>query len=353
MSTTRRPTHKVFYHPIELPYHRYLNYLTEELHIFKKEDLLYNKNIRDTVNLCLSDLNIHVSPIKLYQSKNVKFVKYSINKLLPELNAVDIYVGINYMMRKDEMDVINITYNYTDDINPKYLPLAISNKPGYYNKISIIAEISPDVLNEEKYQNILISSIHHELIHVLHDIKQTNLSIKAGDAYYYINAILQAAYYNFNFIDKDILVQMYRNRHLVNPILIFAACVYYCDKSEILAWHETIYNEYKEILSNASNSIFYKENKLKYRDSKNLYKSSSYQIYAILLYFLKIYKTDILNIFNTNDIKYNVTLENILKQYLGNNTIKNKINVWIKLAIKFLNNAQTIYSDLYQKTFKH
>lgn len=256
--TKRVPTYRMHFQPAELPYQHYINEINEALHIFKKDDIKYNYEIKSAVDTCISNLNdASKNLIKLYKHRNILFDKVTIKNLLSSLENVDLYIGVNNQFKNKTMDVINSTYNFTDDINDKYIPLAICITPGEYKKISIIAEISPQCLYTEKYINILISSIHHELIHVLHDIKLTNLSINAGNAFYYSTEIIKLAGYKFDFIDLDILKKMYNNISYIDPLLIFGAALYYCDKSELCAWHETVYNEIQEIMRCANNPVVF------------------------------------------------------------------------------------------------
>jgi hypothetical protein len=191
---------------------------------------------------------------------------------------------------------------------------------------------------KELYLNNLqmIGLIKHELMHVVHSIKNSNLSYRNGEAYQYANDIaLNVGDKNIlNYYDICILNGRYKDKGYLdnNDLVRLISCgIYYMDNSEFQAWKES-FNMYD----------------LYFRYDKDLNKRMPYKLYKILNYLWKENKNALIHCYNKNILREN-TYQIISKyfNYIGYNKVtnlKNLINKWIKRSNDFITKCEDIYT---------
>lgn len=194
----------------------------------------------------------------------------------------------------------------------------------------------------------LLAGTYHELIHVIHNTKHHALNWNAGDAFYYAEALLQ--HYNITKNDQVIfpnckILQSIEKGSVMKltkdqVVIIIAACIYYLDKSEMLAWVESFTGNMSSL------SIL---RRFSDRDESRLYEEcETYIIYSALYSLLVLHKNEISEIVRSDEYLKNYIHEyyKSLKQTYNKEVNKVKIGRlltnWEADAHEFLRKCRVI-----------
>jgi hypothetical protein len=320
--------------------------LNESEHVYMKDNKEYNKLIINTYNMAIDDYFNGDKPLyKIYNNFNLEYVYEEILYLTPYIDKVQIFFTIN----KNTVfgDAISLTIPEYNNINSDYYPLYIGNER-HIELCTIIVDL-PDLWNiktpineiRKLYKNNtqLIGIINHEIIHIMHDLINTNLSYKNGDAYYYADMLCKVFgehcvipnVYDLNIINQK---SVYNISDMYKTI---SSCIYYTDKSELSAWQET-FNSY---------DVFYMEHYNKeYNDINN---RMPYKLYKILYNIVNKNKLYIIDHILDNNDCYNIIIEWMKSMNYNKFEISNIINKWIKNIQGYLDRCIKIHEINYMK----
>lgn len=319
------------------------NILKESRHIFQQENPLYDKKIKNAYNECILKLKNNKNLTSIYKNNNIEYVETIIENILPDyIDNVKLYIGINYdFTNEEEISGINISFPLDinqEGFNSNILPVFKSNQ----DKIELctIVITLPNIpekylYNNEKY----IGIIKHEMIHIFHEVIKEQLSINAGNAFYYANTLAELN--NFvNIPNYEVLYQKYLNN--INQLsyrqllYVFIGCIYYLDESEQQAWQSSF-------------DTYYRYNDEKYID--DLCTIRPYAIFYSLYQILIKYKKEFVNILNY----CNSETKNLIIEWLESKNLKYTCNFnkmikrWIINCKKYLDKCEIIYNDYIKK----
>lgn len=284
------------------PYKQICKCINEELHILNKNDINYNNKIKQYYNKCINDLfDKNLKLIKLYKNNSILYSQNIINKIFPQIQQCNIFIGINKNNNDvDTFDGYSITFpidnkEYNFNYHKSLFKIDIDK-----NQIEICTIIItlPNLKYNELYNNEkFIGIIKYELLHIFHSIIKESLAINAGNAYYYASQLCEI--YHINFPDAfgldDLLNKKLNNNFIRDKeiMYILAGCIYYLDKSEQRAWLDS-FNSYDR----------HALNREKFLETKSsLLSRDPYKIFYCLYKLLLMYKNEIVNIKINNTIK--------------------------------------------------
>jgi hypothetical protein len=314
--------------------------LNETYHVFQYKNDKYDKDITDAYNYIIDEIfknyeytHKYNNGIKIFNNNDTKYTLGILTHILPNIDIVQLYIGISDSAG-DYGDALYINYDgcklvrYDNDVtyfkgNDRHI------------QICTIVITLPELLTKTQYlnNNLFISIIRHELLHIYHGIKNSNLAIANGNAYYYADEITKAQGKKHGIYGSYDLRELLSKKELKTSdiCLIFACGIYYLDNSEISAWQESFNSYDKHFICVRS---------------KELERREPYRIYSRLLELFQLYKKDLYNIMNICDAN---TFE-LIKAYKDEcniKSIKYLVDSWIDKSKKFLVKCEKIHERNY------
>lgn len=336
--------------------------LLEEIHIYKKNDVSYNKAIEDAVISCLNDLKFHYVDNKdtneaeytktgepketkipqLYDIRNnadIQYAKYTMDNIISGIDSVDVYIGYTADEDSDVENAVNLTS--AEECEVEEIKPITQTSDDHIIKAAIVIEV-PSLDSET--ETICIGTVAHELKHMLHKINSTKLAEKAGWAFAY--AYMLCNHYKINGIPnyenlEELLKKGDKSRN--GLISVMAIAMYILDSDELQCWRESF--NYRDIKS-IRRSL----------EPQNVYKIiPAYKSYAMLYKGLKFYFKELCEISRFLDDYSNAIVTAYFKQchniriipgYDLKTFIKHK---WIPALENQLKTLRKIHHDNLQK----
>ena len=284
-----------------------INKLNEEYHIYKRDNLNYNNQIKKALLSCINDLINNHNLQKIRISVDIDYASYSIKNIIPNINEIVLYIGFY----DNEQNAVNITT--IDEENIEGLVHITSSENGFINKAAIVMEIPEHYDIDE-----CLGMIHHELLHLLHKVNSPNISEIAGNAYTYADMLaVEMGLSGIPNVDNLIYIDNLKTLTLLGLTGTLCLCMYLLDKDEIQAWRESFNKSNIKRIKYSYNS----------KDIQNLYindiiyKTYNYLYKCIIKYYHELctpYKT------------LSVEADNILRDYFKtchNIVLKNNYNL--------------------------
>lgn len=302
--------------------------LNEAWHLYNPDSLsYYRKNLTSIINNISNNILKERLYEKVFKNSNISYTEFIYDepfiddKILGCLNKLKIYISFD----DTNTDAFTINDNNEDDkIINKFLPVL------KYNDIRpIIVSIFitlPESIKDNKVEIIkeLNNSIPHELKHILDNIYNKIAIEKQSDINELIMEIEEVV--DKNRVSDDEIFGMCQIISRDEFLWFISECLYLTQETEITAYLETTYSEYKNSRNlSLSDSFVYR----KYRDFNNLIK----QMLIDINLYVQEYEEDINYILEKINSIYKIKLH----------SFKDLLQYWLNLIGCYQKKAHYVY----------
>lgn len=324
---------------INIPRQR-MRKLNEALHIFDKNNTDALGEIEQSYKIGVKMLfNPTQAAIKLLCHSDIRFVKCpDMYGILKNSNVTtQLYLGIDPTTRYGDGMNICLAVNDPNMFEIPVDSLYKEDKNGIPDLVTIIATIPAGDMEDLFHNNLNIGLIRHEILHIFHGIVKKDFAIRCGKAYYYSDEIVGA-------LQEEFPTELQLRQYLQYPpddymlCCIFAAGIYYLDKSEKEAWLQSFdsfdqYNKFPGVKKDY-------QDYMPYRTYQNLYN------------LIERYQDGLSNIFNVidkNDVQLCKALDIIKKWQMEQpaTNLRRIIKKWLFQCREWFAKASAIHKDNY------
>lgn len=148
--------------------------LLESQHIYRKDDLQYNKTIETSVVSCLNDLTNSTNLSRIRSGEDIQYSKYSMGGIIPGINNVDLYIGYNAAYE----NAVNLSSTEEEEAEGLSHITQVNN--GHIITAAIVMEVKHNTAKD-----VCIGIVKHELKHLLHKVNSEKMAETAGWAFVY------------------------------------------------------------------------------------------------------------------------------------------------------------------------
>lgn len=219
--------------------------LTEAQHILRDNDIDYDKELKAAYHTCIDNLMYNKNIFQLYKDPLMPlYTEATISDIFGgTIKKCRLIIGIDKTI-KDGIDGIN----YSIPLDPRIYDEYIDSNPAHYyiqgiksggiDLCTVIITLpNAKDLDEEPQLERYVGTIRHELSHIFHTLVSKKMRCSSNYGYYYCVLISKSV--NAKFPKIGMLQQFFDVNDTLSIkelLLLFAACCYYLDDSERMAW---------------------------------------------------------------------------------------------------------------------